>query len=379
MKPTVEETPDPPPGDGRARAAGGPRERPLLISPEHLYKAIGLFFLLFFLLRHFEQIKQTLLLVYAAAILAVALNPLARLVPGARKWVAALVGVAVISLLGVLLWLGIPALASQVRGLAERAPEFEQRLESWGEAIREATGLNVQLLGQQTADALRNMFAGMGTEAIFGGARGVLEFLLVPLLVLIGGLYALANPNERLLLPLLRIIPRERRPAFYRMLQLLATRILGWIRGTLLAMLAVGLLSMGALYLIGVPYWLLLGIFIGLVEFIPIVGPWIGGVPAVLLAFLTDPVLGLWTAVAILVIQQLESNVITPWAMSKQAHLHPMITLFALVLFGSMFGFLGILLAVPLALLVWTVVEVLWVEQAIDAEDDTIPPVVQEG
>jgi len=378
VKPTQEERPEPPPGDGRALAAGGARERPLLVSPEHLYKAIGLFFLLFFLLRHFEQIKQTLLLVYAAAILAVALNPLARLVPGARKWVAALVGMVVISLLGVLLWLGIPALASQVRGLAERAPEFEQRLESWGESIREATGLNVQLLGQQTADALRNMFAGMGTEAIFGGARGVLEFLLVPLLVLIGGLYALANPNERLLLPLLRIVPRERRPAFYRMLQLLATRILGWIRGTLLAMLAVGLLSMGALYLIGVPYWLLLGIFIGLVEFVPIVGPWIGGIPAVLLAFLTDPMLGLWTAVAILVIQQLESNVITPWAMSKQAHLHPMITLFALVLFGSMFGFLGILLAVPLALLVWTVVEVLWVEQAIDADDDTIPPVVRE-
>jgi predicted PurR-regulated permease PerM len=379
MKPTHEERPEPVPGDGRAGAAGGARERPLLVSPEHLYKAIGLFFLLFFLLRHFDAIKQTLLLVYAAAILAVALNPLARLVPAARKWVAGLVGLVVISLLGLLLWLGIPALASQIRGLGERAPEFEERLLAWGESIREATGLNVQLLGEQTADAIRNMFAGLGTEAIFGGARGFLEFLVVPFLVLIGGLYALANPNERLLLPLLRVVPRERRPAFFRMLQLLGERILGWIRGTLLAMLAVGLLSAAALWLIGVPYWLLLGIFMGLTEFIPIVGPWIGGIPAVVLAFLSDPMTGVWTAVAIILIQQLESNVITPWAMSRAAHLHPMITLFALVLFGSMFGFLGILLAVPLALLVWTVVQVLWVEQAIDSDDDTIPPVVQDA
>lgn len=372
------EAPGPSAGDGPARAPGAPGERPLLVAPEHLYKAIGLFFLLFFLLRYFEEIKQTLLLVYAAAILAVALNPIARLVPGARKWVAGLVGLVVISLVGVLLWLGIPALASQVRGLAERAPEFEQRLESWGESLRESTGLNIQLLGEQTADAFRNMFAGMGSEAIFGGARGFLEFLVVPFLVLIGGLYALANPNERLLLPLLRIVPRERRPAFFRMFQLLGTRLLGWIRGTLLAMLAVGLLSMAALYLIGVPYWLLLGLFIGLVEFVPIIGPWIGGIPAVVLASLADPMKGLWTAVAIVVIQQLESNLITPWAMSKAAHLHPMITLFALILFGSIFGFLGILLAVPIALLIWTVVQVLWVEHTIDADDDTIPPVVSE-
>jgi predicted PurR-regulated permease PerM len=121
------------------------------------------------------------------------------------------------------------------------------------------------------------------------------------------------------------------------------------------------------------------GIFMGLTEFIPIVGPWIGGIPAVVLAFLSDPMTGVWTALAIVAIQQIESNVITPWAMSKAAHLHPMITLFALVLFGSMFGFLGILLAVSIALLIWTVVQVLRVEQAIDADDDTIPPVVQDA
>ena len=64
--------------------------------------------------------------------------------------------------------------------------------------------------------------------------------------------------------------------------------------------------------------------------------------------------------------------------MQKAAAVHPFVTLFSILLFGGIFGFLGILLALPLVLLIWTVVETLWVERAIDAGDDTIPPVVEE-
>jgi predicted PurR-regulated permease PerM len=121
-----------------------------------------------------------------------------------------------------------------------------------------------------------------------------------------------------------------------------------------------------------------LGLIVGLVEFIPVFGPWIGGVPAVLIAFLDDPMKGVWAAVAILAIQQLESYLITPWAMSQAARIHPLITLFALILFGGIFGVLGILLALPIVILIWTVVEVLWVERALGAGDDRLPPVVEE-
>jgi predicted PurR-regulated permease PerM len=116
----------------------------------------------------------------------------------------------------------------------------------------------------------------------------------------------------------------------------------------------------------------------GLFEFIPLLGPWIGGTVAVLVAFLDDPQKALFTAVAMVAVQQVESNLITPWAMSKGAELHPFVTLFALLLFGGMFGFLGILLAVPLVLLTWTLVQVLWVERAIDTDRDVIRPVARE-
>jgi predicted PurR-regulated permease PerM len=373
-----EPTPDlksPPAGSGRAL----PRHLDIReIRPEHLYKTALLLLALALVFRFFREISQTLLLVYAAAIVAIVLNPLARRLPVQRRLTAGLVGISVLSLVGFLLWLAIPALISQLRDLVDRAPEFQAQLELWAEWLRQTTGLNIALLGDETARMASNIFRSLGTDEILGRARGALEVLLVPFVVLIGGLYALADPNRRLLLPLLRVVPADRRDSFYRIFKLLGERLFDWIRGTLIAMLVVGLLSSAALYVIGVPYWLLLGTIIGLLEFIVIFGPWIGGVPAVLIAFLDEPMKGVWAAIAILAIQQLESYLITPWAMSQAARIHPLVTLFALIFFGSVFGLLGILLALPLVILVWTVTEVLWVERALGASDDRLEPVVEE-
>ena len=162
------------------------------------------------------------------------------------------------------------------------------------------------------------------------------------------------------------------------MFELLGTRLLAWVEGTLLSMLIIGVLSTVAFYLIGLDYALMLGVWSGLTEFVPIVGPFVGGITAVIVAFLQDPQKALWTLLAVFAIQQLESNLITPIVMARVADVHPFVTLFAILLFGSLFGFLGVLLALPLVLLFWTVVQVLWVERAIHAEDDRIPPIVEE-
>jgi predicted PurR-regulated permease PerM len=205
-----------------------------------------------------------------------------------------------------------------------------------------------------------------------------LEALAVPVLIFFGALFALAKPNERLMVPLLRAVPGTRRDDFRRLLRLLGERLTGWIKGQIVSMTTIGVLATVAFALIGVPYAFLLGFVNGVAEFVPIIGPWVGGIPAVIVAFLQDPMKGLWAAVAILAIQQLESQLITPLVMSKVADVHPFVTLFAIVLFGGLFGFLGILLALPLVLLLWTVVEVLWVDRAIHAEHDAIEPVVEE-
>lgn len=208
-------------------------------------------------------------------------------------------------------------------------------------------------------------------------ARGLLEILLVPVLLIFGALFAGASPNRRLLTPLMRTFPAGLRPAIRRILHLLGRRILGWARGTLIGMLSVGVLTWVLLLLIGVPNALVLGVFSGLTEVVPVLGPWIGGAAATTVAYLYDPGKAAWTALAALGIQHFENNVIIPWAMSRSVHLHPLVTLFAVILFGSLFGALGVLLSLPLVILVWTVVQVLWVERAVGASRQ-VRPVVRE-
>lgn len=348
------------------------------LRPEHLYKAVGLALLAALFYRFFDEVTRVLLTVYAAAILAVAFNIVVGLFPRQRRWVSALLGVLVIGGIGATLWLGVPALADQLRGVTDRVPELESRLQEWSGWLQQQTGLNVRITGERIQEYLQNFFADMQGGEVLGRAWSLLDFLILPLLILVGGLYAVGNPNDRLLTPLLRGVPRDRRLAFRRVLELLGSRLRGWVAGTLISMLIVGVLTTVTLYLLGAPYALLLGTLNGVLEFVPIIGPWVGGSIAVLVTFLDSPSLAIAVLVAVIAIQQLESNLITPLVMSKAAEVHPFITVFAIFLFGALFGFLGILLALPLVLLLWTMVEVLWVERAIDTDEDPIEPVVHE-
>lgn len=343
------------------------------ITPAHLYRTVALAFLLAMVYRYWDQLTRVFLLGYAAAILAIILNALRRRLHVKRKWLAAGVGIVVVGSVVAVLAIGAPLLIEQARGVIQTGPALEQQIGRWEEEIQQRTGMKVNI-----PDPSKLFQGGGGGSNMMGRAATLLEVLFIPLILFFGGLFLLANPNDRLLTPMLRTVPHDLRLAWYRIFQLLGERIIGWAKGTGMAMLAVGLLSTAAFLVIGVPNAVALGLFNGLVEFIPLFGPWLGGITAVLMAFLDDPQKALFTAIAALAIQQIEANLITPWTMSRNAEVHPFVTLFGLVLFGNLFGFLGILLAIPLVMLVWTTVQVLWVERAIDTDRDRIAPVVEE-
>jgi predicted PurR-regulated permease PerM len=351
---------------------------PTTIAPEHLYKAVGLLFLLALIYRFFEPITHVFLIIYAAAILAIALNVIVRLFPIERRVVAAGLGLTILASIILLLWWAVPALMEQVQGFARDAPRHQAQMEEWLGLLGERTGLNIDLFGERSQRFFRDLISSMQGENFLGRAVGLLEILFLPIVILFGGLFAVGKPNDRLLAPLLRVVPRDRRLAFRRLFELLALRLRGWVKGTLMAMVAVGALMTLALTVIGAPYALMIGLFAGVVEFVPLVGPWVGGAVAVALTFLDDPSKALWVILAVLAIQQIESNVITPLVMASAAKIHPFVTLFALLLFGSLFGFFGILLSIPLVLLFSTMIEVLWVERAIDTDEDEIAPIVKE-
>ena len=352
-----------------AKTTGSPASFPALRLAIYLLLAALVF-------RFFDTLAAFLLTVYAAAILASALDVLLKRLPLERKLATALIGLGIFIVVAVGIWLLGSALMAQVRDVIANLPAIEAEVRNWLDSLERTTGLELTRLGSSLGGQIASIGAG---GAVLGHARGAIHTMIIILAVIFGALFALASPNERLLNPLLRIVPARSRDTVRDAFRLLASRLVGWIQGQLLAMLSVGILATIAFHIIGVPYALLLGVVNGLLDFIPLVGPWIGGVPAVIIAAIADPMKGVWTALAVIVIQQIESALVTPLAMSSQAKLHPFVTAFALLLFGSLFGFMGVLLAVPLALLVWTAAELFWVERRVEDRGRNIEPVVEEA
>ncbi|HHY93819.1 MAG TPA: AI-2E family transporter [Firmicutes bacterium] len=123
----------------------------------------------------------------------------------------------------------------------------------------------------------------------------------------------------------------------------------GFFRGQVLVAMTVGLLVAGAMYLLGMPFPLLLGLVAGITDLIPYFGPVLGGIPAVLLASLRGPLVVAEVVVALAAIQQVESGLLAPRIIGSRTGLHPLIVAGAVLAGGCLFGFAGAILAVPLA------------------------------
>jgi predicted PurR-regulated permease PerM len=135
----------------------------------------------------------------------------------------------------------------------------------------------------------------------------------------------------------------ERALASYVKGQLALSLIIGTSSG-----LGVWVLGMLGLMPNGGKYALLFGVWAGITELIPYVGPWLGAAPPVLYALVQHPLSALWVALLFLAIQQLEGHVVVPKVMGKSLRLHPLLVIFGLLAGGEIYGFPGILVALPL-------------------------------
>ena len=119
--------------------------------------------------------------------------------------------------------------------------------------------------------------------------------------------------------------------------------------GQLFVMLIIFALDAVGLYLVGVPYALILGIFAGLLEIIPYVGPIISAIPGVILGFMVSPTTGLLALLVYCIAQQFEGNVVVPRVMKKAVGLNPIAIILALLIGAKLGGILGVILSIPVA------------------------------
>jgi predicted PurR-regulated permease PerM len=162
-----------------------------------------------------------------------------------------------------------------------------------------------------------------------------------------------------------KLVPADQRPLVDDTLDFSAAALRQWMAGQLIAVLLVGVMVGVGLWLIGLPSPLALGLIAGLLEFIPIVGPILGAIPATLLALTLSWQEVAWTLALFAAVQLLESNLITPLIQKRMVSLPPVITLFAIVCFGFLFGPLGMLFATPLAVFLMVLVNKLYIRDVL--------------
>jgi predicted PurR-regulated permease PerM len=321
-------------------------------------KWIGLF-TFFVSLYILWQIREVLLLVFAAVVIANALSILVqRFHQSGMKRVFAVV-LALLLLFGVLVgffWLIVPPFADQFQQLMELVPQGIRRLSIWFEVLQ--ARISPQLMEYipsidqliQQLQPLVNQLLGGGLT-IFSTSLG---FLVRLLLVLVLTLMLLAQPAAYRQ-SFIRLFPSFYRRRVDQILLQCQVGLRGWMVGILFNMLVIGLMSFVGLVILRVPLALAQASLAGILTFIPNIGPVLSVIPPMAIALLETP----WKALAVLilyiVIQQIESNFLTPYVMAHQVSLLPAVTLIAQVFFATFFGFLGLLLALPLAVVgqVW--------------------------
>ncbi len=262
-----------------------------------------------------------------------------------------LVYLLVVALLGIIIALFVPPVLSQLSDfigfVQHRIVDAYGQNDTFLTELR--TNINNLISGRdvQSISSIYQQFQG-SFGAVFSTTLGFIGGIVALVTVFISSFYLLLEENnlDRFLGNFMGV---ERRAKVTHVIDKMSQKIGDWLRGQLMLMLTIGVVDGLALAFIGVPYPLLLGIWAGLTEAIPVIGAFLGAVPAVIIALVTlGWVKALVVLVAFLVVQQIENHILVPRIMGKALGLSPVMIIFSLLVWGQLLGFVGILIAIPI-------------------------------
>lgn len=260
-----------------------------------------------------------------------------------------------------------PLVASQSDEVSERWPELRRDAEDWINDLSERSDRDdwpvhvpsVEELEDETAPTqdqdLGEQVATLREYATKAFHIGII-FVLGPFLAF----YLLVDlPDVRKRIQ--ELIPDRSRAEVEFIAHRLSAAIGGFFRGQLAVAFIVGVMASLGLWIIGLPLWLVVGMIAGLFNMIPLIGPWVGSVPGIVVALATkDVTTAILVAVVMVVVQQIDNHFITPTVMRRAVQLHPAAVMMALLAWGTIGGFFGLLLAVPLTATVKIIGGHLW-------------------
>lgn len=302
--------------------------------------------------------RAVLLLVFAAVLIALILEGFARLqgrvfpAPrGVRLAIAALVLVAA----GLwVVWMFGNELQAQIAQLLDLIPGGWRDLQAWvGEDRLNAITDKISPSGSNILGVLQSI-ANMVTSALSG-----------LFLALIGGIFIATRPRTYRR-GLLLLLPQSWEARGEDVLDALGATLRAWLKGQIVSMLFQGTTIFIGLWLIGAPSPLALAVIAAVLTFVPVIGPLLAAIPAVLIGLtLGMPALG-WIVLLYFVVQNFDGNVLNPLVMRQIVKIPPAVMLFSLFAVGALFGPVGVLLGGPIAVTVFTLVRHLWVAGALN-------------
>lgn len=202
-------------------------------------------------------------------------------------------------------------------------------------------------------------------KSFFSTTLGVLGDFYVILLL---GAFFIANPSPYKK-GIIRLVPQRKRQRAGEVIDATGITLKRWLFGKLISMLVVAILTVIGLWIMGVPLFITLAILAGLLSFIPNFGPLMAIVPAFLVAYVQEPSLGFWVIGLYVVIQAIESNLITPIIMRRQIQIPLAMTLFSQVLLALLIGGLGLIFATPIIATFMVIIQMLYIEDTLGDRD----------
>ena len=291
-----------------------------------------------------------------ATVLRVLVEPLARVTGWRERWALVAVVLTLLALFAGLFWLFGRQATHQFAEMREQLPGALEKMRDW--IARSQIGRMALDLFKSSENAPSLASAGTAFNATLGG---VANFLVI----VFAGVYLAADPrlyrNGAL-----RLLPPSRRAQVGHALDDAGHALRKWLVAQIIVMVAVGVMTGVGLALLGVPLSLSLGLLAGLFEFVPVVGPIVAGIPAVLLGFAKGPQTAFYVLILYVAVQQIESNILTPLIQRWAVELPPVIALLSIVACGLLFGPLGVIFATPMAVVVVAMVQHLYVEDTLE-------------
>lgn len=320
-----------------------------------------LFFI--YIYKNFLMVRTITLSILVAAMLAYFLNPMVKSVRKRLK-ISDNLAILTVFLIVILIFLILgftvfPKTISDIKNLIIKFPEYyKQTLESINDFFNQYElfkGINLdnELIVDNISKIYKKQTANAG-NLLVNSAKNVMSFVFSLVLTPIFAFYFLKD-KDKIKEKFKAMIPEARKERLIRLFSNIHNDMTKYIIGKIKMAIFVGFATFIMLLALGVEFSFVIGIITCVADIVPYVGPLMGLIPAFVFAFIDSPIKALWIFVLYILIQWIENNIVGPKILSKETGFHPIVVLFLLILGAALFGFLGMILSVPIALVIKTV------------------------